>query len=154
MASDQSFDPRFDPTFQRGFDAMAAGSMAAGPLEAAPVLPIVEGSGRVEQVGRVPVERAVVERAEALFVREPGPSLRGNPWIRVLWMTALLLAAAGAAAQYFAQRITYAPTAPTAAIEYVVPAMLSALSPWLFAVGLATGVATMVIHALRWYPGD
>jgi len=32
--------------------------------------------------------------------------------------------------------------------------MLLALAPWLFAVGLATGVATMVIHALRWHPGD
>ncbi len=146
MASDQSFDPRFDPAFQRGFDADVTGP------------PVVERSAHVEVVDRAPkappVPLPLVESAAAPIMQDAPSSLRGNPWIPVLWVTAVVFTVAGVSAQYFAQTSNYSPTAATAAAEYVVPAVLSALSPWLFAVGLSTGIATLVIHALRWRPAD
>ena len=144
MASDRSFDPRFDPAFQRGFDGGLVGPA------------VVERSAQVELTEASPapprVTLPLVEFVEAPSANDAPRTLRGNPWIPALWVTAILLTGAGVAAQYFAQQIVYAPTASSAVVAYVFPAVSAALSPWLFAVGLATGVATMVIYALRWGP--
>ena len=146
MASDQSFDPRFDPAFQRGFDAVVTGP------------PVVERSARFGVVGTTPkappVPLPLAESVVAPITKDAPSTLRGNPWIPALWVAALVFTVAGVAAQYFAQNSNYSPTASTAAAEYVVPAVLLALSPWLFAVGLATGIATMVIHGMRWSARD
>jgi len=144
MASDQSFDPRFDPAFQRGFDGGLVGPA------------VVERSAQVELTETFPAPpRLALPLVESVGAHSPNQAprtLRGNPWIPALWVTAAILTGAGAAAQHFAQQMVNAPTASSAVVFYVFPAVLVALSPWLFAVGLATGVATMVIHALRWSP--
>ncbi len=153
MASD--FDPRFDPAFQRGFDQSRVEPVETSPTrpsrvepgETSPSRPHVDESRRVES-----------RRVELVETSPPNaalpPTLRGNPFIPALWIVAVVFTAAGVWAQYFAQTLTYSPTAPTAAQEYVLPAVLSALSPWLFTAGLAAGIATLVIHALRWRPAD
>ena len=95
----------------------------------------------------------VVGPAEASPPTQP-PTLRGNPFIPALWITAAVFTIAGAAGQYLGTFLDSSPTASSAAQEYVLPSVLIALSPWLFAAGLALGVATLVIHALRWRPAD
>lgn len=140
MASD--FDPRFDPAFQRGFDGPA-------PAPAARQVELVETSHSRAHVD----ESRGVEFVETSPAFQP-PTLRGNPFIPALWIITVVFTAAGAWAQYYAQTLNYSPTAPTAAQEYVLPTVLTALSPWLFAAGLAAGIATLVIHALRWRPAD
>ena len=87
-------------------------------------------------------------------MRTRPPTPARNPWLAVLWIKAAVLAIAGAVAQYIAVEITYSSTAPTAAQEYVIPTVFGALSPTLFAAGLATAIAALVIHALRWQPRD
>jgi len=82
------------------------------------------------------------------------PTLRGNPFIPALWITAAVFTIAGVAGQYLATFLDSSPTASSATQEYVLPSVLIALSPWLFAAGLALGVAMLVIHALRWRPAD
>jgi hypothetical protein len=148
VASD--FDPRFDPAFQRGFDGVSprveSQPTRVEPVEtSAPGRPMVEGVETARATRVEPVETS----PEAL-----PPTLRGNPFIPALWIVSAVFTAAGVAAQFLAQRINYSPTAPTAAQEYVLPAVLSALSPWLFAAGLAAGIATLAIHALRWRPAE
>ena len=139
MASD--VDPRFDPAFQRGFEPVVE------PVETTtPLVELVETTRpRVE-----PVETSLVEPVET--ARRAAPDR--NPWIPALWITAAVFTIAGALTQYVATRIRFTPTADSAAIEYVIPEVFGTLSPVLFAAGLATAIATLVIHALRWQPRD
>lgn len=142
MASD--VDPRFDPAFQRGFESTT---------------PRVEGASRVEPVETSAPTPPRVEPVEPSQVTPPrvelaDPPPARNPWLAVLWIKAAVLTIAAVVAQYIATEITYSPTAPTATQEYVIPAVFGALAPTLFAAGLATAIAALVIHALRWQPRD
>ncbi len=142
MASD--VDPRFDPAFQRGFESTTPrveGAERAEPVETSSAQP-----SRVEPVETSPVTPAQVELADSTPAR--------NPWLAVLWIKAAVLTIAAVVAQYIATEITYSPTPPTAAQEYVIPTVFGALAPTLFAAGLATAIAALVIHALRWQPRD
>ena len=123
MASD--FDPKFDPAFQRGFDGPVVGGRASPtrPAEHVDTSPAVEL-----------------------------PTLRGNPFIPVLWITAAVFTIAGAAGQFVGTWLSYSGSASSAALTYVLPAVLIALTPWVFAAGLAVGIAALVIHALRCRP--
>lgn len=142
MASD--VDPRFDPAFQRGFESTT---------------PRVEAASRVEPVETSSAQPPPVEPVETSPVTAPpvaaaDSSPTRNPWLAVLWVTAAVLTIAAVVAQYIAIEITYSPTPPTAAQEYVIPTVFGALAPTLFAAGLATAIAALVIHALRWQPRD
>lgn len=137
MASD--VDPRFDPAFQRGFEPVVE--------HVETTTPVVEP--RSPRVELVETTTPVVEPVES----PPGSPAR-NPWLATLWITAAVFTIVGALTQYVAVQVTFAPTAETPAVEYVIPTVFSALSPWLFAAGLATAIAALVIHALRWQPRD
>jgi len=148
VASD--FDPRFDPAFQRGFDGSRVEPVETSPTRPSRVEPVETARARrVDESRRV----ELVETSPAFEAALP-PTLRGNPFIPALWIVAAVFTLAGAASQYLATFINYSPTASSAAIEYVLPSVLITLSPWLFGAGLAAGIATLVIHALRWRPAD
>jgi hypothetical protein len=136
VASD--VDPRFDPAFQRGFEPIPRARVDPGPTPDAPP--------RVEPVETSPVTAPPVAAADSSQTR--------NPWLTVLWITAAVFTGLAVVAQYIAIEITYSPTPPTAAQEYVIPTVFGALAPTLFAAGLATAIAALVIHALRWQPRD
>lgn len=107
------------------------------------------------QRGFEPIPDSRVEPVEASTPVEPvETSPTRNPWIPTLWITAAVFTLAGALTQYVATQVRFSPTADSAAIEYVIPEVFGALSPVLFAAGLATAIATLVIHALRWQPRD
>lgn len=120
MASDD-IDDRFDPLFQRGHEE---DSVAFAPR-------VVAG----------PLPEPVTESA---------PSLRGNPWVVVLWVLALLFSAGGLWMQWYSQMLYATPDFDSATTYYVIPAVLQALSPWLLGVGLATLAGVVFLHAVRW----
>jgi hypothetical protein len=132
VESTRQFDPRFDPAFQRGFE----GAVAA----------------RSEEVSVEEVPPEVV--SQPLQADAPTPSLRANPWVPALWVVAAVLIVAGIAGQTIAETITAGPTAETPLVEYVIPALLRALSPWLLVAGLLAGIGVMFLHAVRWRGAD
>jgi hypothetical protein len=127
VESTRQFDPRFDPAFQRGFE----GAVSAPPEESTPV--------------EVPPQ--VVSRASPV---DAPPPLRANPWVPALWVVAAALIVGGVAGQTIAEVITAGPTAETPLVEYVIPGLLRALSPWLLVAGLLAGIGVMFLHAVRW----
>lgn len=141
MASDdEEFDPRFDPAFQRGYDG-----------------PVIAEDRRSVQVDR---EAADPARAEGfrdqlestIAVQLTQPSLKGNPWIVVLWVLGIGLTLAGLIGSWQAQVKLAAGGAATAVDYYVIPTVIQALAPWAFAVGLAVIASVAVLHATRWRP--
>ena len=135
VESTRQFDPRFDPSFQRGFEGA---EVARTETAAAP---------ETLEAPEAAADDVVVSR---LIATDAAPPLRANPWAAVLWITAAVLIVAGVAGQTVAEVITAGPTAETPLVEYVVPAMLRALSPWLLIAGLLAGIGVMFLHALRW----
>lgn len=132
VESTRQFDPRFDPAFQRGFEGVVATS-------------------DYESVGEpAPVEVAVEAVSRPIAVDAPPPTLRANPWVPALWIVAAVLIVLGIAGQTAAEVITAGPTADTPLVEYVIPALLRALSPWLLVAGLLAGIGVMFLHAARW----
>ncbi len=123
MASDDiDYDPRFDPVFQRGHE---------------------------DDLPRRVVPAPVAEPVPVSVVGNPA-SLRGNPWVVVLWVLALGLSAAGLWATWYAQDLYASPTIGNVESYYVMPAVLSAIAPWLLGVGLLALVAVVFLHAVRW----
>lgn len=78
------------------------------------------------------------------------PSLRGNPWVVVLWILSTGMVAAGIWALWQAQAMLEDQDGDSLASNYVYPGILYGVSPWLIAVGLASLVATVFLYAVRW----
>ena len=129
--SDARFDPRFDPAFQpRG------GS--DGPLVVDDPEPLFEH----------PMPVLKDEPADVAAPRPPG---RFNPWLALLWVIGVGLTVAGVWAEWLAQTtVVLSGRAPTVEEFYVIPAVLSAFSPWLTIVGLAALVSAVYLHAAQW----
>jgi hypothetical protein len=139
VASDyEEFDPRFDPAFQRGYDGPA---IAAGPPRPEPA---GEGAESPSAAHRDQLESAIV-------VQLTQPSLKGNPWVIVLWALGAGLTLAGITGSWQSQA-RLVNRAASAADYYVIPTVIQTLSPWAFAVGLAVIAAVAVLHATRWRP--
>jgi hypothetical protein len=141
VASDsEEFDPRFDPAFQRGFDG-----------------PVFAEQRRPDEVDREESDRPRAEgrRDElesAIVVQLTQPSLKGNPWIVVLWVLGIGLSLAGLIGSWVAQSRLVDQVAATAIDYYVIPNVIQTLAPWAFAIGLAVIAAVAVLHATRWRP--
>lgn len=123
MAS-SGFDERFDPVFQRGHEDDAIAFAPHPPREAAAIA--------------VP------------SATEPPPSLRGNPWVVVLWAIAVLFSAGGLWMAWYSQVLFASPNVENVVTYYVLPAVLDALAPWLLGVGIATLAGVVFLHATRW----
>lgn len=140
MSEKSDFDPRFDPAFQRGF----AGD---GPAVAAPIHEPVRSAD--------PAPEGVVESRDLSTGDEPDPaSLRGNPWVTALWIVGGVLVVGGVWAEWQATML-FAQSSPSGATDfYVIPTVFSNLSPWFVGVGLLGLLAAVVLHAVRWRPGQ
>lgn len=151
MASD--FDPRFDPAFQRGFEARRsmASPVAERFSQEEVQRPSVAPPARLVQptLDRYDVE---ARGDEALSVGAAPFETRGNPWLRALWIVAGVFVAGGIATQFVAQATLQG--ASRSAIEfYVVPTVAAELSPWFLLTGLLAGVVALLLNAIRWRPG-
>jgi hypothetical protein len=140
MSSD--FDPRFDPAFQRGFNAASA-KPASEP-----------GVGGPEGVASPVAEPAVVRPVESPSAGAREADARGNPWLRALWVMAAAFVVIGIAGQWIAQQL-FAGGASSGSVvtAYVWPSILQALSPWFLVAGLISAIAAVTIKAARWAPG-
>lgn len=169
-------DPRFDPAFQRGFDGPQPRVMepparlkeptgGAAPLRAAPA-PFDVGStarpagptavgdgagGAAGAGGRMPETPEFTESASDAedAGREPN-TVRGNPWLRTLWLIAVVFTIGGLAAQWQAQ-LMFASSNPSNVVEYyVIPSILGTMSPWFTFAGLFAGIGAVFISAAKW----
>ena len=158
MASDQSFDPRFDPAFQRGFgdgqaqrpgvDGSAPGRpVAGGPsvnvAASGPVDPLASPSMDADNSrGSIPLDAAYVP-----------VETRGNPWLRALWGIAAALIVAGIAGQWTAiDLFSTGASSGNVVTSYVLPSVMQALAPWFLVAGLLAAIAAVTIKAVRWHP--
>ena len=121
---DSELDPRFDPVFQRGHED--------DPV--APPSPVIERS-------RDPLER--VEPVET--------SRRKNPWLPILWILSITLLAFGLWAQWHGTQLTMRPNLDNVTEYYILPTVLLAIAPWFGAVGLASLVGVVFLHAVKWH---
>ena len=165
-SSDDDFDPRFDPAFQRGFDS-APGAAAsrrpfegddrrssqprvadARPLEARPV-----GYAQVPPIGPPPtVETAAPSRADsdptdaAALEQEPP---RPNPFLIALGVIAVVLVAAGVWGIQ-AAREPFLGTDVASNVDYVGLQILQLIAPVAVALGVATGIGILFVFAVGW----
>ena len=127
------FDPRFDAAFQPS-------DPGRGPLVVDDPDPLFEHPV-VEETPRDVAPAAAPELSRSRF----------NPWLALLWLLGVLLTAAGAWAEWGVQKTVVILTRPPTVEEYyVIPAVLSAFSPWLLIVGVAALVAAVHLHAAQW----
>jgi hypothetical protein len=81
---------------------------------------------------------------------EPAAGLRGNPWVVVLWVLAVLFVATGVWALWQSEVQLNSPNLDNVVTFYVFPDIMQALAPWLVGAGLACLVLVVFLHAVSW----
>jgi hypothetical protein len=82
-------------------------------------------------------------------IAEPA-GLRGNPWVVVLWVLAVLFTATGLWALWQSEVQLNSPNLDNVVTFYVFPNIMQALAPWVVGAGLACLVLVVFLHAVRW----
>ena len=143
MASDD-LDPRFDPHFQRGHEDDPPTGGVPLPTGGDPRFdsdPRASGDSRAAHPSRV----------EQLPRVEPDETpQRRNPWMVVLWVLGFALLIFGVSAEWVSRSMLLAANFNTVQEFYVIPKTLESLAPWFVAVGLASIVGVVFLHAVRW----
>lgn len=159
--SNDGFDPRFDPAFQRGYDGPAPTSVQKAPVQKVPVQKPI-----ASRPAAVPVEQSrSFEDRQPVADREPRPSesfdfgvdieetevdapRRPNPFLIALGAISVLLVGAGF---YLVSRVQdlYADT-QSSGFDFVTLQVLMQAVPVVIGLGLATGVGILFIFAIRW----
>ncbi len=143
MASDD-LDPRFDPHFQRGHEDDPPTGGVPLPSRVDPRFdsdpreggdPRAAQASRFEQLGRVELDETPQRR---------------NPWMIVLWVLGFALLIFGVSAEWVSRSMLLAANFNTVQEFYVIPKTLESLAPWFVAVGLASIVGVVFLHAVRW----
>jgi hypothetical protein len=164
MATDEhrDFDPRFDPAFQRGFDAEGAATRLQAPRTAyespvARVASVVQAPPVVTQmiappaqfeVGVPPlVEQTGIEQADA--TAESPPDRRPNPFLLALAVVSVALAGGGAWGVQ-AARSPFLESNAAAGTDFVGLQMLMLMSPLAIILGIATAVGIAFFYAAEW----
>lgn len=124
--AEQTFDPRFDPAFQRGYVPPVAAAAPAAPAVPAPA----------DSVGEPPVDsdpRQEEKIAPALAAR------RGvNPYVVVLWVVGVVFAVGGTALLFGSYFMMYTHS-------FGGPSQSNATAQVLFAFGSAFGVPLITV---------
>lgn len=128
------FDPRFDPAFQRGYDAPVRPAKASRPTES-------------EAVSSVPVPNSE-ERPSAKSESEAAPR-RTNPFLIALTALSAAMIAAGLVV---ATRLgdIFNSTQFNSELDYVSLQIVMIGTPILIGLGIATGVGVLFVFAVRW----
>jgi hypothetical protein len=140
MSNDRStFDPRFDPAFQRGFD----GEVEAIVTERAETIvePALSGPTPSEPIITEP---QLIESAE--------PDARGrriNPYLVVLGAVSVALIAGGL---YLVSRLRefFDSSQSSSDFDFVTLQVLLYAAPLIVVLGLATAIGMVFIAAVRW----
>lgn len=121
-----SFDPRYDPSFQRGFDRVRGSTRQADSV-----------TTREPPAGRSDVPAPPL-----------GMVLRGNPFIYALITVGAFLLVFGLWAQWGAAAgATGSYRSPD---ELVPDAFFASVGPWCMTLGIATLVTVLVLYAVHW----
>ena len=154
--SDDDFDPRFDPAFQRGFDGASASdaprvvqrdarrATPARPPEPGPTQPYVSAPA----IGLPPTrsDAADSEPADAAALDDrPRP----NPFLIALGVVSVALVAAGVWGIQ-AARAPFLATDAASTVDYVGLQILQFLSPVSIALGVATAIGILFVYAVGW----
>ena len=73
-----------------------------------------------------------------------------NPWMAVLWILAIVLLSFGLSAAFISNSMMLAGNFNSVSEYYVIPKTLESVAPWFVAVGLASVVGVVFMHAVRW----
>ncbi|WP_167047972.1 hypothetical protein [Salinibacterium sp. ZJ454] len=166
--SEPKIDPRYNPAFQPGYDhsvhAVHASPVRLRPVEAvrkvlsrepqttaptARLAPLAaQHSTELPQLDEVP-DVAPTDTPDALA--RPFLMVRGNPFLRALWLVGPALTAFGLWAQWQSvsafSGINGGPSRPE---DYLMPQFLGGIGPWCTVLGIATLVTVLVLHAANW----
>lgn len=145
------FDPRFDPAFQRGYEAAPSKPRRTAAAPARAAAPSIEptAAAAVEAQPRTPVDEfAEQPRTQVEQFLEP-PARRANPFIIALIVLSLALGASGL---YLVVKLRdlYAATQGSGAIDYVTIQVLIGVAPIALGLGFATALGVLFVYAVRW----
>ena len=150
--SDDEFDPRFDPAFQRGFEGVAAtGSRAPERRSAVSTAPPAVGAPPA--VAQPPVAGGVAgpladsEQTDVAALDEQPP--RPNPFLIALGVIAVVLVVAGVWGIQ-AARQPFLGTDVATNIDYVGLQILQLIAPVSVALGAATAIGILFVFAVGW----
>lgn len=129
MSDDRGFDPRYDPAFQRGWDAPEVEERAAATP--APV---------ADRIVVAPESTPLVEEVERGGV---------NPFLVALGALSVLLVAAGV---WMASRVSdgYLQQGPSTQVDYAILQVLMIASPLTVLLGVLTAIGMLFVFAVRW----
>ncbi|MEP6479965.1 MAG: hypothetical protein ABJB03_11270 [Rhodoglobus sp.] len=145
MPDQTSFDPRFDPAFQRGFD----GPVTAAPPVASPARVSAPPPARVSAPPTAErPERPVVPVVERAEVFEEPPARTTNPFLITLGVLAVVLIALGL---YLFQstRTAFLESQSSSSGDYITMQTVIFAAPLCIALGVATGIGVLFIYAIR-----
>ncbi|CAN5242113.1 hypothetical protein BH11ACT2_BH11ACT2_18190 [soil metagenome] len=153
MADD--IDPRFDPAFQRGFEATVGTTRRRPPVGTPSVVPAQETVAK--PTAPIVAPRAVVD--DESFVDhpiatalDPEPEARRfNPFLVALVLIGVVLIAAGIAGSMFANSVFQ--TDLTSTVSYVTVLLVISGSAVSIGVGVATLIGILFLAALRYRRG-
>lgn len=154
--AEQTFDPRFDPAFQRGYEpsrhGFESGAPRTGAKNADPPEPIGSGEPR-ERPRPAESEPPVVDAAAAAGQPGAGP-VQPNPFERTLGVIAAGLVIVGVGAIFWANNSNYNGPGETWGWHQALQSLVWALSSPMITVGLATGVGLLFRRAITWRPRE
>ena len=136
MSDDRSFDPRYDPAFQRGWDGPAAPVTSEAPRRAEP-----------ERIVVAPQRVSVEEGVDGVDGDEG--RRRPNPFLIVLGVVSIALVVAGV---WMASRVSdgFSQQGPSTQVDYALLQVLMIASPVTTLLGVATAVGILFLLAARW----
>lgn len=155
MPDQKSFDPRFDPAFQRGFDGPVE-TTAAVPPAAQParlISPPPEARPERPAVAPVTAEPALASRWAADRLDQPEldepPARTTNPFLITLGVIAVVLIALGL---YLFQstRAAFLESQSSSSGDYITMQTVIFAAPICIALGVATGIGVLFTYAIRY----
>ena len=146
-------DPRFDPAFQRGFEGAVTTTRRRSLPGVPPVLPAQQQIVPPRAATPAPAPAVVAAPstvADPVEEEVEEPPARGmNPFVVGLWVVAAVLVLVGG---YLAQwvRTTFLTDSVSTNIDYVTVEIVKYGAPLLIALGLATAIGLLFLHAVAW----
>ena len=147
--SDDEFDPRFDPAFQRGFDGEGLRAPRR-PVESAPTAPPIG----LPSIALPPTPPSTGETAPATpqtadDAADDDRQPRRNPFLIALAVVSVALVVAGVWIIQIA-RAPFDGTNAAANVDFVFLQILGGLAPAAIALGVATAIGIVFVLAVDW----
>jgi hypothetical protein len=137
MSNDRStFDPRFDPAFQRGFDGEVESILTERVSEPAIIEPVLSSPA--------------VTEPQLIEISEPDARVRRiNPFLIALGAVSVVLITGGL---YLVSRLRefFDSSQTTSDFDFVTLQVLLYAAPLIVVLGLATAIGLVFIAAVRW----